>query len=224
MKVVIFLIGLLGFVESFVPLVGPKGHTTVALRTSPTSSYDDVLTRLQNEYKQLQQELMDDLVTKHDKVAAEDVAGKILEKAAEETAVQKYKQEEILDQARVDMVAADDELQHVRTVQAEAHDVGVSAQHEAQLLESIDAAYEDLERLRDMSVVHASQQLEDDMKDVEIENTFRVLEAEDREFTAMEKINELDANLVRLKANIKQLKDMKHEKSMNLWEKGKNKN
>jgi len=215
-------------VESFgviSPFVSARSRirTDVASKMSPSSSsapspYDETLSRLEKEYKLLQRELLHDLNLKHDEVAAEEVAEEMLEKAAAAVAVQKYKFQEELDRAHEELVEADAELERVQALEKEAHGDAAGAELEASLLESIDAAYEDMERVRDMSVSHASHHLEDDLKDAEIDSIYKPMEAEDREEKAAETLDRLDANLKELRNSVQLLREEKRQRAMKEWD------
>lgn len=211
-------------VESFgiVPATGTFSRFSTSLAalksSSPTPSpYDEVLDRLQGEYKALQDELLEDLVKKNDKAAAEDVAEEMLEKAAATVAVQKYKHQEELDKAHADALNAEEDVKKVKALEREAHGDAEGADAEAGMLETIDAAYEELERLRDSSVAHASRHLEEDLRDVEIESTFRQLEAEDREEKEAETLERLDENLRRLQQTVRDLREERRQRARDKW-------
>lgn len=57
-----------------------------------TSSTEEAIARIHQEYENLQKILLDDLFEKKDRAAAEDVAELILEKALQAAALQRYKQ------------------------------------------------------------------------------------------------------------------------------------
>jgi len=228
-KIILFFAFGAATTESFVVLprkvatgAGRSSSSVVAVRetvrTQPAgSSNDEVLARLEKEFRDLQNELLQDLVVKKDKVAASDVAEAMLEKAIDTVAVQKYKQQEVLDEEHEREVHARNDILQARAIEYEAHSDAMSAEHEVKLLESIDAAYEDLERVRDLSVAHAAHRLEQDAKDIEIDSTFQELEAESEEERAAEMIKQLDRNLAQLKASLEELRKTKNEQTRTQW-------
>ena len=203
--------------EAFVLL--PFNKSSVASVTVLRSTnYDGVLARLQNEYKELQQTLLDDLAVNR-KVEADQVAETILEKAVDVAAVQRYEQMEIIDEASKELMHASDDKVRAHALHEQAHVEAMSAEREAAFVESIDAGYEDLERLRDLSVAHAAHHLENNAKDLEIESAFKELEASSKMEAAAELLKQLEENEAQLKDSLKQMRDRRNTKAMEEWKK-----
>jgi hypothetical protein len=204
-------------IEAFVLLPFNKSSvaSVAALRST---TYDDVLARLQNEYKELQQTLLRDLAM-HKKVEADQVAQTILEKAVDVAAVERYKQMEIIDEAQKELIHASDDKMRAHALHEQAHAEAMSAEREADLIESIDAAYEDMERLRDLSVAHAAHHLENDAEDLEIKSAFKELEASSKMDAAADLLKQLEENEAQLKDSLKQLREFRNTKAVEEWKK-----
>jgi hypothetical protein len=203
--------------EAFVLL--PFNKSGVASVTAlGSTSYDSVLVRLQYEYEDLQETLLRDLAM-NKMVEADKVAQTILEKAVDVAAVQRYKQMEIIDEAQKELIHASDDRMRAHALRELAHAEAMSAEREADLIESIDAAYEEMERLRDLSVAHAAHHLENDAKDLEIESAFKELEASSKMEAGAELLKQLKENEAQLKDSLKQLRDFRNTKAMEEWKK-----
>ena len=149
---------------------------------------------------------------------AKDVSQEMFEKAADITALEKYKQEEKLADANEHIAHAMGDMQRAQALQEQAHADAKWAEDEAAMVENIDAGYEDLERLRDLSVSHAAHQLEEDARDLLVEATFQELKAEEEQHDAMELLSMLEQNEQLLKATIKELRGEKNEEAREKWE------
>lgn len=126
-------------------------------------------------------------------------------------------QQEIIDAAQSERKAATEEMLRAHCETVQAHNDVVAAEREARMLETIDAAYEDLERLREKSRSHAAQHLEKDSKDIEIENAFLELEAEAIQIQALEILDELKLYEAQLKESLKDLREIKNGKLLEEW-------
>jgi hypothetical protein len=214
-KTLLLLFLCVSLTEAFVVLLRINPSVATVLKST---SYDDILVRLQNEYKQLQGKLLRDLAM-HEKIEAEQVAQVILEKAVDVAAVQRYKQMEIIDEADKEMMHASDDRMRAHALQEKAHAEAMSAEREAGLVESIDAGYEDLERLRDLSVAHAAHHLEDDAGNLAIKSAFSELNAASKKEVATELLKQLEENEAQLKDSLKQLRDARNTKAIEEWKK-----
>jgi hypothetical protein len=85
-KTLLLLLLSVALTKAFVLLPRSKPSIASVVLTRSTS-YDDILARLQNEYQELQEKLLCDLAM-HQKAEAEQVAEVILEKAVDVAAVQ----------------------------------------------------------------------------------------------------------------------------------------
>ena len=103
----------------------------------------------------------------------------------------------------------------------EFHAEAMSAEREAALLESIDAGYEDMERLRDLSVAHASRDLENDAEEHELYSSFKELDASAKIEKADILLKLLERNEAQLKDSLKQLRDFHYKKAAEQWVKAK---
>jgi hypothetical protein len=187
------------------------------LLTSPASSaLASSNPRATNEYRALQETLLRDLAM-HKKVEAEQVAQVILEKAVDVAAVQRYQQMEIVDEAQEELMHATDDRMRAHALHEQAHAEAMSAEHEASLIESLDAGYEDMERLRDLSVAHAAHNLENDTEDLEITSAFKEVEASSRKEAAEELLKQLEENEAQLKDSLKQMRDFPNTKAIEEW-------
>jgi hypothetical protein len=210
----IFLLFLFADTEAFVLL--PRIKPGVAVLRS--TSYDVTLARLQNECKELQETLLHDL-SMDEKVKAEQVAEALLEKAVDFAAVQRYKQMEIIDKAQKELIHASDDRMRAHTLHEQKHAEAMSAEHEAALLDSIDAGYEDMERLRDLSVSHASHDLENDAEELEMYSSFKEIEAASKKEKADKLLKLIERNEAQFKEALKQLRDLQNKMATKKWEK-----
>jgi hypothetical protein len=204
--------------DAFVLLSPKLGVASVAVLRS--TSYDDVLARLQYEYEDLQETLIRDLAM-HKEVEAEQVAQAILEKAVDVADVQRHKQMDIIDEAQKELIHASDDKMRAHALHEQAHAEALSADREAALLESFDAGYDDLERLRDLSVAHASHNLENDAEELEMYSSFKELEASAKKEKADVRLKLLERNEAQLKDYLKQLRDFHYKKAAEEWGKAK---
>lgn len=212
MKTPLWTALLLGATHAFVLVPAhPRLMARVARETN-----NEALERLQQDFHEMQDRLLDDLA--HDKrVSAEEVVQEMLEKAASVTAVQRYMAQDRLEEARMKHERAADDRQRASLWREKAHQDALGAEHEVELVESMNAAYEDLERVRDLSVAHAAHELEEGAKDLEIESTFRDLEAIAQMESAEEALIQLKVNEEHLKESLKQLREMKSDKAVKDW-------
>jgi hypothetical protein len=214
----ILLLFLFAGTEAFVLL--PRNPSIAGVTVLRSTNYDDVLARLQYEYEDLQDTLIRDLAM-HKEVDKEQVAQAILEKAIDVADVQRYKQMEIIDEASKELIHASDDKMRAHALHEQAHAEAMSAEREAALLESIDAGYEDMERLRDLSVAHASHDLENDAEEHELYSSFKELEASAKKEKADILLKLLERNEAQLKDSLKQLRDFHYKKAAEEWVKAK---
>lgn len=200
--------------EAFAPLPTFSHVSTTRLALSAN---EEAISRLQEEYRSLQALLLNDL-EQHKMEEAKDVSQEMFEKAAETNAFQKYEQEEKLSEANEHLQQAMGDLERAQALQEEAHGDAAWAEDEAAMVESLDAGYEDLERLRDLSVNHAAHQLEEDARDLVVQATFEELKAEVEQEDAAELLRKLEQNKKILKATIQQLRDEKSQHLKDKWE------
>jgi hypothetical protein len=214
----LLLLTLVGLARSFTPTLRVQ-KTTIFVSSSNVNDNDIAIARIKDEYKELQEKLLEAFADKKDTPAmeAEDIAEVVLEKAADLAAFQKYKQAEMVD-------AADAEYRHAHGDFVQAQDLHLQsvsdatmAEKQAAMVESIDADYEDRERLRDLAVAHAARQVEHDTRELEVESQFRELEAEvklDEAATLLQQFEQYERDL---KATRKELEEFKREKAMKTW-------
>jgi len=200
-----------------------KRHSTRERKNKPdVLSTEETLARLEKEFRELQNNFAHDLEAHIVQEAdAAELAESMLEMAVDITALQRYRQLELVRSAQKELRQSLDDLQRAKSLKEQAHGEAMSAEHEAQLLESIDAAYEDLERLRDLSVSHAAHHLEHDAKELEIESSFKELEASSQLEEAEAAIEQLEHNEQFLKDSLDALRSVKHDRDMEEWKKSK---
>jgi recombinational DNA repair protein RecR len=155
-----------------------SGGSTVILRSNQNEANDDdILDRLQHEYKALQEKLALDIV-KHDEVDAEKVEEEMIEKLTEATKIHEHKQMEIIHDA--ESICAD--AQKTRKL---AEDLKRAERGEnPEMVNEMEAAYEDLVRYSD----------------------YKELEAIDKKEAARLLYHELQENENRLKETLEALK------------------
>lgn len=211
MKTIILLILTIAQSEAFAPLP-TLSRTCVRLCSA---SNEEAIASLQGEYRRLQNLLLKDL-GEHKMREAKDVTELMFEKAAELTAFQKYQQEEKFSKANENLQHAIGDLEKAQAMYEEARGDAEWAEDEAAMVESLDAGYEDMERLRDLSVHHAAHQLEEDARDLVMEATFQELKAEIDIEDSAELLDILKRNELALK---KTIEEMRKEKNAELREK-----
>lgn len=208
----ILLLSLLTTGSSFV--VVPHHATVTSLKASSVN--DEMLTRLKSEYKELQQRLLSDLAN-HNKVDAEEVGEEMIKKASDVAALLRYKQQEIIDAAEKAIEVADAKRVYAHSLREALHREAMGAEREAKIIDSIDDAYEDLERVRDLAVSHADHHLEEDMKDLEIVSTLEEAEAFSKQAEATRLLQQLEQNEAELKTMLNELKSLKKDMLMKAW-------
>ena len=183
------------------------------------ASTESFLAKLEEEYSDLQDSLLLELSTMnaHGHDHAEEIVEDMLEKAADVAAFQRYRMEEVVEEA-------DDEMRHARSdrraahfVKENAHQEAEMAAHDAGMVKDFDGAYEDLERARDLSVVHADHLLEKDAERLELDAETLELEAGDRKKYALSMLKELQEKESELRASLKELRQHKNQRSLEEW-------
>ena len=177
-------------------------------------STESYLAELESEYAALQDSLLLELSTTniHGHDHAEGIVEDMLEKAADVAAFQRYRMEEVVEEAT-------DEMTHARTDRRVAHFVKEQAHreatHDADMVMEFDGAYEDLEGARDLSVAHADHTLERDAEQLERDSESLELEAGDRKKYALSMLRELREKESELRASLKELRQRKNN---HIWE------
>jgi len=196
--------------ESFVLLKPSQKRVSAAQR----NANEDTISKMYDEYN----ELLADLETKRGKAAAVDLTEEMLEKAVQLAKQQKVEQEEKLAAAEEEFRHAVGDLEKAELLHRQAQAEGASAENQVEMLETVDSDYEDMERLRDLSVAHSAHQLEQDAVDLEVDAVFHELEAEGKHEKAKDLLQQLEEKEEDLKATLKELKALKNEKAMESWE------
>jgi hypothetical protein len=168
------------------------------------------LDRVQHKFKDLQDELLEELAEqRRSNAAAEDIAATMLDLAADAVALQRYKKMEELDAAQEDLVHASGDRAAISDLKREAHEAALSAEREATMVEAMDDNYEGMERLREGSVAHAARHLEHDALEREVEARFQELEASSKAEDAEGAISELREYEVRLRESAVEVRQHK---------------
>jgi hypothetical protein len=220
MIVTIFLFFLFAGGEAFVLLPSIKSSRATSIAILKSTNYEDVIARLQYEYEELQETLLRDQAM-HKKEDSDQVARAILEKAVDVADLQRHKQMEIIDEAQKELIHASDDKMRAHALHEQAQAEAMSAEREAALIESFDAGYEDMERLRDLSVAHANHDLENDAEELEMYSSFKELEASAKKEKADILLKLLERNEYVLKYSLKQLRDYHYKKAAEEWVKAK---
>ena len=210
---------LLALSDAFAPLSVPTKQASCALNgvKSPWDSVSN-LEQLEGQYQELWENTRDLLIKEKAIKGSRDVAETMLETALKAVALQRYKHQEIIDIAKRHGKEAIQERHFNEAIEREATEGAEQAQWEVDMLESIDASYEDLERLRESSRLHAAEHLKHDTHEIAVEDAFVELEAEAvvEEATAvLDRIAEYEA---KLKSSLKEVNDMKMEDMRKGWE------
>lgn len=202
--------------EAFVPLP-TFTHARARIRLAMSAEEDAAIAQLQAEYSSLQASLLNDL-QEHKMDEAKDISQEMFEKAVDINALKKYQQQEKLSEANEHLQHALGDLEQAQALQDQARGDAAWSEDEASMVESLDAGYEDLERLRDLSVSHAAHQLEEDCRDQVVEATFQELKAESEVEDATELLRMLEENEAHLKAIIQQMREEKNHELKQQWE------
>lgn len=97
-------------------------------------------------------------------------------------------------------------------------DEAVAAEHMVNMLETIDNDYEDMERLRDLSVAHAAHHQEQDMR-AACANAERVaLKAKEEMLNAEDSLHMLEKSERELKAALKELTGARQDLQRRMWQ------
>ena len=206
-------------VESFLPLpnaVGIHRAATTVLRMSLDN--ENSIAKIQEDYREMREKLRQGLEAGSllDPIAFTE---ELLQKAADMAALQRYQQEEIIQDAQKELRHA--EMDHVLAdaVHQQAHAESQLAQEQVEELEAFEEGYEDQERQRDLSVAHANAHIEHDAEELSIESQFHELEASEKKDRAEEFLHQLEAIETELKETIKAVLKYKNEHSMAEWAK-----
>ena len=141
-----------------------SSSTAVVLQASQ-HSYEEDIERLMSDYQKLQKQLWADIRQIHRMDALKDLEG-MMEKAVDMTALKRFQQEERLMEAEKLEANAASKVDYAQQLKEKSKKERQWAQDELALVESIEDGYEDLERLRDMSVAHAASQVEKDANEL----------------------------------------------------------
>jgi hypothetical protein len=151
----------------------------------------------------------------------EELAEQMLVRAADLAELERFQQQEKLRAAKdiLKMVAGTRE--YAQSLARESHMISSEAAFEAQLVESMDAQYEDLERLRDMAVQHAAAGEEKDLLAI-VESAKKAEENAMKDVESIEKqFKQLQLGEQELKGMLHELRNLKNEKKIHEWHKEK---
>ena len=182
-------------------------------------STESFLAKLEEEYADLQDSLLLELSTMntHGHDHAEEIVEDMLEKAADVAAFQRYRMEEVAEEANDEMRHARSDRRAAHFVKEQAHQEADMAAHGANMVKNFDGAYENLERTRDLSVVHADHLLEKDAERLELDAEALELEAGDRKKYALSMLKELREKESELRASLKELRQRKNQHKLEEW-------
>jgi hypothetical protein len=209
---IVILLSLGGWSRSFLSPSTSRERSAIADRSA--NAHDADIARVQSEFSDLKKQLFD---TKDIKMKAEDVVQMMLEKAQDLAAFQKYKQEEIFDKANVDFRHAHADLEAAHILHESAAREACGAEREVAMVESVDDAYEDKERARELAVAHAAQKLEKDARDLEVNAQFQEWEAEAERAQAAEILAEFEKHEKDLKGTLQELQNFRRENLLKTW-------
>jgi ribosome-associated translation inhibitor RaiA len=94
----------------------------------------------------------------------------------------------------------------------------VAAEHMVNMLETIDNVYEDLERVRDLSVAHAAHHQEQDIQTACTNAEQVALKAKQDMLNAEDSLHMLEKSEQELKAALKELQKAKQDLQMRTWQ------
>lgn len=128
------------------------------------------------------------------------------------------------------LAAAEEAVKHAvgdeelaKSLETQAHNDAIVAEKHAGMLESMDDDYDNVERVRDMSVAHAAHHVEDDAKAMFDAAKKEEIRARDYEAEATRILEQLEHNEAEMKDTLKQLQAQKMEKDVEGWKKRKDK-
>jgi hypothetical protein len=210
-------------VEAFRPLQRGRCRciytsSSSALCLLSSLQHEEDIERLMTEYQQLQNKLWSDIRHVHRIEALKDVEG-MLEKAVDMTALKRYQQENRIMQAAEIEASSTSKVEYAQQLKEKAHQESQWAENEAALVESIEDGYEDLERLRDLSVAHAAHQVEKDADELSFDGTFEGFVARINRMEATDLLKLLHLKEKNLKATLKQVRALENQQNMEDWAK-----
>jgi hypothetical protein len=210
----------LSFGDAFAPQFGISNQAKSLALKSLKTPWDSVsnLAHLEDQYQELWHNTKD-LMQKEKLIkGSADLAEKMLETGLWAVALQRYKHVEIMDLAERQRREAIEGRNIAQAREHQAHDEAAQARWEIDMLEMIDASYEDMERMREIARLHAAQHLEHDMHEMALEDTFAEMEAEaalEDASAILARINEYETQL---KESLKELHNLKMEQMRKRWE------
>ena len=165
------------------------------------ASTESFLAKLEADYADLQDSLLLELSTMnvHGHDHAEEIVEDMLEKAADVAAFQRYRMEEVAEEA-------EDEMRHARADRRAAHFVREQAHREAEMV-AHDAEM----------VAESDDLLERDAERLELDAETLELEAGDRKKYALSMLRELRGKESELRASLKELRQSKNQHHLEGW-------
>ena len=152
-------------------------------------------------------------------MVAADIAETLLTKALATARAKRAVENEHVDAShKLHDQAMADELEYesaLHMIEEEA----VAAENMVSMLETIDDDYEDLERLRDMSVAHAAHHQEEDYRAACLNAHQVALKAKEDMMNAQDSLNQLEQSENDLKAALLELHKAKNDLQMRKWAK-----
>ena len=151
-------------------------------------------------------------------IAAADLAENMLQKALDTARAKRDVELEHVTEAQKTYDEAMKEEMAGEAALHQMEDDIVGSIQQAGMVEGLDETYEDMERLRDLSVVHAAHDQGMDWM-AKVHEAERVAQKARMDFTSAEyKVEELKQNEAELKAALKELHIAKNTLLMNQWE------
>jgi hypothetical protein len=212
MKQLLPILALLGSSGAFAPLQ-MHGRSVNKRFTSMTN--DEAIEELSKEYRLLQNSLFEVLQEKpRRKKQVDEITETMYEIAEEVNSLKRYKQMEKIVNAENDYKHALGDLEKAEGIKAQYRMTGGMAEEEASLIEAdIDVEYDDTERRRDMSVVHAAKHLQEDADHLIVEAELHEFKAEIEFEDAIKVLQELEANEKLLKDTLQEIRKEHHQET-----------
>ena len=154
-------------------------------------------------------------------MAAAELAETMLEKALETTRATRDIQNEHASEAATKLKQAENEEDDAEISLKAAHERVETSEGQTAMIETLDGDYEDEERLRDLSVMHAAHQEEIDLEAIVNSAHAMATQAREELEEANDSLELLAKYETELKATLKEMRLAKQKLAMKEWEKDK---
>ena len=164
-----------------------------AQKTASDLTNEEIIRRLKEQYKELQEELFVDLAW-NDKDAASEVSKEMFQTAAALNDVERYQQVLKVKETKEHLEHAKEDVHTAEEWVKKAHQEAVEADKKAHTVDSMDEVFDEAKHQHDMEIAKLSREAEDFANDVLLDTQFEQLQAE-LEYDHMDELlRDLQAN------------------------------